>query len=80
MTERYQPRERATGQFGFVKNWARKCLCGHELGVHAGESPHDCLNEDRKHITSDTDDWIDRLIQPGPCDCKRFRLSRSKRL
>jgi hypothetical protein len=73
-----QPRERATGQYAFEGDWGRKCVCGHELGVHTAEAPHECMNSDRKHIACDGDEWFDKTIEPTPCDCVRFRPTRKR--
>ncbi len=73
---RYQPREDATGQFGFVGDWARICVCGHELGVHGGEAPHECFNEDRNNMPRFEGELTG--IAAEPCGCRRFRPSRRK--
>lgn len=78
---KYQPREGKTGQFGFVNDWGRKCVCGHELGVHSGEAPHDCLNIDRRGSlgTVNLPDWVDQTIEPSSCDCLKFRPVRVRK-
>lgn len=53
-----RPRERATGRYGFVNRWDRLCQCGHKLGDHTAQAPHDCIAVDFGH---------------GPCGCERFR-------
>lgn len=55
------------GQYAFVDNWERLCICGHKLGVHAGENDtgkRPCFNED-----SGMEDATGE-----PCDCKHFKL------
>jgi len=58
----YRPRERATGRYGFEGDYERLCVCGHKLGAHAAQAPHDCFNSDTglKGATGET------------CECKRF--------
>lgn len=73
-----QARERATGRFSFEGDWGRKCVCGHELGVHTAEAPHECMNASRRHLVEASDDWADRAIEPSHCDCSRFRVERRK--
>jgi hypothetical protein len=58
-----QPRERASGRFGFEGKFARVCRCGHVLGVHAAEAPHPCINEDQ---------FVDGATGVT-CGCTRFR-------
>jgi hypothetical protein len=70
-----QARERETGRYGFDGDWGRKCKCGHELGVHTAEAPHECMNNDRRHMADGP--WFDHSIEPAPCDCTRFRPVRS---
>lgn len=72
-----QPRDQSTGQFGFEGNWGRKCVCGHELGFHSAEAPHDCMNIDRYNIGIN-DEWVDQSITNTPCDCMKFRPSRKR--
>jgi hypothetical protein len=76
--QRHQPRERASGQFGFEGDWGRICVCGHELGVHTAEAPHECMNNDRRHLASANDDWFRKDIAATNCDCMRFRTSRKR--
>lgn len=64
-------RDTQTGQFGFHDRWERICVCGHQLGTHTAEAPHECMNEDRNI--------------PAPyagtgehCDCKKFRVPRRR--
>lgn len=73
---RNRPREKASGQFGFVHNWGRVCVCGHELGVHGGEAPHECFNEDRNNMPKFEGALAD--VPAEPCDCRRFRPSRRR--
>lgn len=75
MATKNQSREDETGQYGFDGNWGRKCVCGHELGVHTAQAPHECMNNDRWHIAHGSD-WFDRSIPATPCDCQRFRPKR----
>jgi len=63
-------RNRHTGQYSFEGNYERLCVCGHTLGTHAAEPPHDCFNEDTG-IESATGEV---------CECKRFRPSKKKPL
>lgn len=52
----------SSGKFSFEGGWHRLCICGHMLGVHAGEPPHPCFNED-----------IGIEGATGhPCNCKKF--------
>lgn len=60
-----QPRNKKTGQYSFEGNWDRLCVCGHRLGAHAGEPPHDCFS-------GQMDDGGEY------CDCPKFRPSRRK--
>jgi hypothetical protein len=64
---RQQTRERDTGRYAFQGDWGRKCVCGHELGVHTAEAPHECMNSDRNHIASEKDGWFDATIEPTRC-------------
>lgn len=66
-----QLRNDSNGQFGFVGQWDRLCVCGHPLGTHTGQPPHECVNEDT-HIPAP-------YAGTGePCDCKKFRASKRK--
>ena len=77
MAAKGQPRDRSTGQYGFQGDWNRLCVCGHELGFHGGEAPHECFNEDRLNIGSG--DGLDaKRVPPTTCACRRFRPSRKK--
>lgn len=53
------------GRYTFDGNWDRLCVCGHTLGVHAGEAPHDCFGPDGRGSGCAT-------------ECPRFRPSRRK--
>jgi hypothetical protein len=75
--QRYQPREKETGQFAFDGNWGRKCVCGHELGVHTAEAPHECMNIDRFHIGTRREPWADQALEATECDCRKFRPTRT---
>lgn len=63
---RYQNRERQSGRFSFDGDMSRLCTCGHTLGDHNAEAPHEC--------------WIDtdpgHPLYPTGCKCVKFRLSR----
>lgn len=72
-----QARDRSTGQYSFEGQWDRLCVCGHELGVHAAEAPHDCMNSDRVNIYGAADPRAFRF-QKTDCACLKFRLSRKK--
>ena len=63
-------RDRRNGQYTFDGDWARLCVCGHTLGVHGGEAPHDCLA------------GTNCLNDPHPgvfCDCQKFRPAKPRR-
>ena len=51
------------GRYGYAGDQERLCVCGHKLGVHTGEAPHDCLGPDLH----------------GGCDCPRFKLAKPSR-
>ena len=53
-------RERLTGRYTFEGRFARLCTCGHPLGVHTAEAPHECIVGDLEDIN---------------CDCLKFRLA-----
>lgn len=57
----------ATGRYSFSSRMERLCVCGHSLSVHAGEPPHDCLNEDAG-CGGDG----------APCPCGAFKLARKR--
>lgn len=59
---RTENRNRSTGRYSYTGNFDRLCKCGHRLGIHAGEPPHDCFNEDKAGGGTGE-----------PCDCKEFR-------
>jgi len=61
-----QNRERSTGRYSFDGDLDRLCVCGHPLGLHMGEAPHDCA------VSTFSD------IDPNKaeCDCPRFRPAR----
>jgi hypothetical protein len=59
-----QPRERASGRFGYTGDFGRLCRCRHPLGIHAGEAPHPCFNEDA---------GIEGASGES-CECMRFAL------
>lgn len=66
-----QPRERETGRYGFDGDFERLCVCGHPLGLHTAEAPHECLAIDAHSIDTE------RFQRPLPdCDCIRFKRSR----
>jgi hypothetical protein len=56
-------RNRKTGQYSYSGDMTRLCTCGHTLGTHAAEAPHDCFAGD-DGVTS--------------CDCGQFRPARAK--
>lgn len=60
---RDQMRERQTGRYGYVNQWERLCRCGHTLGVHTAEPPHECIARD-----------FDRTATS--CGCMKFRPKR----
>lgn len=74
---RGQARHRDTGQFSYQGKWNRLCVCGHELGFHAAEAPHDCFNADRLNI-GDAGDMDPNRFPPTDCKCQKFRPSRKK--
>lgn len=55
-------RNRHNGQFAYSSDFDRLCRCGHTLGVHTGEAPHECINEDS--FAGGTGE---------PCACVKFR-------
>ena len=59
-----QSRERASGQYGFTNNYDRLCVCGHRLGHHTAQAPHECIDGDFNPVDV-------------PCGCMRFRLAKS---
>lgn len=61
-------RNHKTGQFSYEGNYERMCICGHTLGIHAAEAPHDCFNEDTgiKGTTGES------------CSCAKFRPKKIK--
>lgn len=63
-----EARNRHTGQYSYEGQWDRVCTCGHTLGVHAGDPPHPCFNDD-PYLKGATGE---------PCDCQRFRAPRVK--
>ena len=63
------------GRYDYEKDWDRLCVCGHTLGVHAADSPADCLlysflREDHQHV-KDHKNSPDRN-----CGCEKFRPKR----
>lgn len=52
------------GKYSY-SNMELPCVCGHTLGRHTAEYPHDCCY-------GDGDDYIQK------CDCHKFRRSRRK--
>lgn len=69
------PRNQETGRYGFHKRWDRRCECGHQLAVHAGEPPHPCFNEDSGiHRAEGCESATGE-----PCDCHRFRPAKRRR-
>jgi hypothetical protein len=61
-------RNRQTGQYTYDGDWERLCVCGHKLGVHAAEAPHDCMAG-----SNCPDD-----PHPGTfCDCQKFRPAKA---
>jgi hypothetical protein len=57
-----QKRDRRNGRYTFDGDFDRLCRCGHTLGVHLAEAPHDCIARD---------------FQPGvECDCVKFQPQR----
>lgn len=67
-----QYRDPETGQFAFDERWARKCVCGHTLGVHVAGG-FDCIVHD---VGRDDPDGEDKTFEP--CNCAKFRPSRRK--
>ncbi|HYE90076.1 MAG TPA: hypothetical protein VEA38_03605 [Terriglobales bacterium] len=65
MAARTQPRDAQTGRYGFEGQWDRLCVCGHRLGVHTADAPHECMVRD-----------FDKTA--APCDCMKFRPSRKR--
>lgn len=66
--KRVQHREERTGRFGFTGKFSRLCTCGHPLGVHAGEPPHPCFDEDTGAGGTGSD-----------CRCSKFVLARRRK-
>ena len=56
-------RNRNNGQYTYSADFSRLCRCGHSLGVHTGEAPHECLNGDQ---------YLDGATGE-PCACVKFR-------
>lgn len=63
-----QARHRSTGRYSFDGDMSKLCVCGHTLGIHAAEAPHECFNQDAG-LEGATGE---------PCDCMKFRLPRRK--
>lgn len=55
-----QSRERASGRWGFTNDYERLCVCGHALGHHTAQAPHECIDNDFNPVDT-------------PCQCLRFR-------
>ena len=55
-----QSRYRDSGRYGYTNNFERLCVCGHTLGVHTAQAPHECIAQDFEP-------------QEVPCQCQRFR-------
>jgi hypothetical protein len=59
-------RNRRNGQYTFEGDFDRLCTCGHTLGVHTAEAPHECINGD-----------VDLEGATGEqCDCAKFKPSK----
>jgi hypothetical protein len=54
------------GKYTFDGNLERLCVCGHELGNHSGEAPHDCL----------CPTFSIRDPRRAACNCEKFRPAR----
>lgn len=54
-------RNRNNGQYSYTSGFDRLCKCGHTLGTHTGEAPHECINED--------------VGNGEPCTCLKFKLA-----
>jgi hypothetical protein len=52
-----QPRNKRNGKYTFAQLDAL-CACGHPLGQHTAEAPHECIAGDFGH---------------GPCNCEKFK-------
>lgn len=61
-------RDRSNGRYTFDGNMERLCVCGHTLGKHCAEAPHDCLAHSMSDATPDE----------KACQCPKFRPSRKK--
>jgi hypothetical protein len=58
-------RDKSSGQYSYQNKFERLCVCGHTLGMHTGDAPHECIAGD---------------FLPGvTCDCVKFRLQRTKK-
>jgi len=69
-----QPRERRTGLYSFQGNWERLCECGHALGLHTAQAPHECMAGDATQIAPEK-----YPVDLGECDCVRFRPKHGKK-
>jgi hypothetical protein len=52
-------RARGTGRYTYDEKYERLCVCGHPLGKHSAESPHDC--------------FVGQFGEPESCECPKFR-------
>lgn len=77
--DRNYTRDPQSGQYGFQNNWTRLCVCGHELGYHTAEAPHDCINSDRLNIGSCGGALDPMRVPATDCDCQRFRPSKANK-
>jgi hypothetical protein len=57
-----ETRDRSTGRYSYSGDFDRLCKCGHTLGAHTAEPPHECINGDTGEA----------------CDCARFVPARRK--
>lgn len=67
-TSKAQNRERWSGRYSFDGDMTRLCACGHTLGNHAAEAPHEC--------------FCPTFGKADPnyaeCNCQKFRPQRKR--
>jgi hypothetical protein len=69
------PSRNYRGRYDYSKDMHLMCVCGHKLGVHAGDNDtgkRPCFNED-----SNLNDDPELTATGEYCPCKHFRKARS---
>jgi hypothetical protein len=61
-------RDRSDGRYTFTKD--AMCACGHSLGIHTAEAPHEC-GAHEAHLIDPT------VPEMPPCSCVKFRKIRN---